>query len=64
MGFRLCEKGAGTEIELTTEMLVRAEEAAEVPTETYNFDLWYFVRELSETGKSWGKYWVSALKRD
>lgn len=66
LGFRLYEKGDDTEtkIELAKQLIERAEEAAEVPAETYLFDAWYCAAELIEAVESYGKDWISVLKSD
>lgn len=64
LGFRLYEKDAETKIELAKELIEEAEEAADVPAETYLFDSWYCARELIELVESHGKDWISVLKSD
>jgi SRSO17 transposase len=64
LGFRLYEKDAETKIELAKQLIEEAEEAAEVPAETYLFDAWYLAQELVELVESSGKDWISALKSD
>jgi SRSO17 transposase len=60
----LYEKDAETKIELAKQLIEEAENAAEVPAETYLFDSWYCAQELIETVESHGKDWISALKSD